>query len=158
MRCSIQRKLSDYQVGLLSPPERERVAAHLEVCASCRKEYAALQRTAEMLQPMPLRGAPPEVWRGVQSRLKPRRKSVGHPLRLRRPALALAMVMLIVVMAVFMMPMLHHQANLPLAPSGDSYVAAQLSAAWDTPLSDSAAIGLAMVDMTADKSVSGVVD
>lgn len=49
MQCRrIQNKLSEYLDGELSPAERSQVQAHLQGCADCRAEAAALRRTAMM--------------------------------------------------------------------------------------------------------------
>jgi len=139
MNCRIKRKLADYQVGALPEPERAVVARHLEQCPACQAELAALERTGALLQPMPRADAPRHVWAGVASQLTPRRA----PQRLHwAPAFAAAMVVLIVALAVFV-PMLHgHFAH---GPSQDAYADLQVAAAWNTPLADKAALGLALI-------------
>lgn len=151
MKCSYHRKLADYQVGELQGPARARLAEHLVTCAACRRQLAALQATADLLLPMPLRDAPAATWRYVQARLTPRRSSVATRVRQWTPAFAAVMVLLIVAAA--LVPMTH-TAPLPqqLADT-DGYSQVQLAAAWDSPLADKAALGLAMIALDDDATV-----
>jgi len=145
MKCRMNRKLAAYQVGALPPQERADVERHLHGCARCRAEMAALARTAQLLRPMPVADAPPQVWAHVARQLTPRhagrRVATARP-RNWMPAFAVAALMLIVALAV-VLPLMHgHVAN---GPSQIAYADLQLAASWDTPLADKAALGLAVL-------------
>jgi anti-sigma factor RsiW len=54
MRCSrIRKRLSAYQDGEIVGKERERIAAHLEGCPSCRSTYSELERVWQSLEKIP---------------------------------------------------------------------------------------------------------
>lgn len=143
MKCRMCRKLADYQAGALNGPQRDDLARHLAACPTCQAELAALNRTAALLQPMPQADAPREVWARVACQLTPRRTASGAGTRrVWIPAMAAAMLIVIVAFA-FVMPMLHGHVGAPA--SGDGYGDLQVAAAWDNPLSDKAALGLAML-------------
>lgn len=146
MGCAVRRKLADYEVGLLPAREAYAVARHLERCPDCQAELAALRATADLLRAEPPTDPPVDLWPAIRSRLTPRSARTRRPSRAWQPALALAMVLLLVVAAVWVLPALQHQA-LPLAPAGDGDTVAQvqLAAAWEAPLADQAALGLAML-------------
>ena len=160
MKCLSRRKLADYQVGRLSQEERARVQRHLETCPRCQVEAQALEDTARLLRPMPTVEPPADLWARVSAQLTPRPHRVPWVGRRPtwQPALAGALALLIVLFAVFALPVLHGGAKLPLAPAGDIAVRAQLSAAWDNPLSDKAALGLAMLATTQEESSQEVMD
>jgi anti-sigma factor RsiW len=145
MKCRTNQKLAAYQVGALNPHERAEVERHLHGCAACRAEMAALERTAQLLRPMPTADAPPQVWAHVARQLTPRHagRRVAVPQRRNwMPAFAAAILVLIVALAV-VLPLMHgHFAG---APSEVAYADLQLAAAWDTPLADKAALGLALL-------------
>jgi anti-sigma factor RsiW len=140
MRCRMEKKLADYQVGALDAAQRFAVEQHLHHCAACRAELQALHRTVILLQPMPQVDAPREVWAHVARQLTPRRRTA----RIVRwaPAMAAAMVLLIVALAV-VLPLLH--GHLPGVQPPDAYADMQLVAAWGSPMSDKAALGLAVL-------------
>lgn len=145
MKCRITRKLASYQVGALNQREHADVARHVQGCATCRAELAALERTARLLGPMPVADAPPQVWAGIARQLTPRHAPLRVVVPARRawvPAFAAAMLVLIVALAV-LLPLMHGQVT--NAPSQIAYADLQLAAAWDTPLSDKAALGLAVL-------------
>ncbi|MBU0606435.1 MAG: hypothetical protein KKI08_01060 [Armatimonadetes bacterium] len=139
------RKLAAYQVGALTHQEHNDVARHVQGCPRCRAELAALERTAQLLRPMPVAEAPPQVWSGIARQLTPRHAPLRVVVPARRawvPAFAAAMLVLIVALAV-VLPLMHGQvAN---NPSQIAYADLQLAAAWDAPLSDKAALGLAVL-------------
>lgn len=146
MRCRVRRKLADYEVGLLSAAEMERVTSHLDRCAACREELAALRQTRELLTPSPPSDPPRDLWPTIRAQIK------GQP-SFRRglrpawtPVAAVALALVLVIGALWLVPALQHQP-LPLAPAadGDTLAEVQLAAAWNTPLADQAALGLAML-------------
>lgn len=141
MSCRVKRKLAEYQVGALPEPARAEVARHVAQCPACQAELTALERTAALLRPMARADAPPQVWAGVARQMTPR-----HAPALRRmhwtPAFAAAMLIVVVALAV-LVPVLHgHFAH----PAGtDAYADLQVAAAWNSPLADKAALGLALI-------------
>ncbi|MEN6304271.1 MAG: hypothetical protein ABFD96_16175 [Armatimonadia bacterium] len=147
MKCRYCRELSDYQVGLLKAPERAALEQHLRECACCREELAALQRTAELLRPMPVADAPRETWQHVQARLTPRKQHHHVPARYWVPAAAAVLLLLVVTMSL-VVPLLNGGGALPVADDG--YAQVQLAADWGSPLADKAALGLAMLEMEQD--------
>lgn len=151
MSCNYHHKLTAYQLGELRGPVGARLEEHLTSCTACRRQLAALQATADLLPPMPLRDAPAATWGRVQARLTPRRSPVATRVRRWTPVFA-AMVVLLVVAAA-LLPMLH-TATLPqqLADT-DGYSQVQLAAAWDSPLADQAALGLAVIALDDDTTV-----
>ncbi|HTJ45831.1 MAG TPA: anti-sigma factor [Kofleriaceae bacterium] len=48
----IEAKLSDYYDGMLSGPERDEIAQHLDTCDGCRAAYAQLEETMKALAGM----------------------------------------------------------------------------------------------------------
>ena len=148
MKCSYGRQLADYQVGKLQGTARVHVEQHLAVCPACRRELAALQSTADLLRPMVLHAAPPATWRGVRARLTPRRSPVFARVRQWSPAFAAMMVLLIV--AAVLLPMTHTAHLTAQLADTDGYSQVQLAAAWDSPLADKAALGLAMIALGDD--------
>jgi anti-sigma factor RsiW len=140
MRCRQSRSLAKYQVGLLGPAEATRLERHLEGCPACRRELAALANTVDLLRPMPLHDAPRATWPGVQARLRPRRSAS----RVRRWVPALSAVMLLLLVVAVLLPLTGHGPGLTPLPDSDGYVQVQLAAAWDNPLADKAALGLAI--------------
>jgi anti-sigma factor RsiW len=50
MKCRrVQRKLSAYQDGELTPLEQEEISRHLVICRPCRKEYEKLEQVWQTL-------------------------------------------------------------------------------------------------------------
>lgn len=159
MKCRYEKKLALYQLEALPAAEQQRVREHLEGCPACRDSLRALERTAELLSSRPLQDAPPEVWAGIQARLEPRRKTRRVALWSSRPALVVAALLLVAVAATLLVPVLH-PTGLSVAPPQiimtplvanngalDTTVQAQISAAWDNPLADKAALGLAVISL-----------
>lgn len=109
--------------GELSGSERQRVAAHLGICAGCRQRLASMAATAELVRRVPLEDTPPHFSANLQVRLAslraagPSRPAGGrrHWLRgltdrlrpvARRPAMALggAVVLAGIVAAMLIAP------------------------------------------------------
>ena len=61
--------LSEYLDEDLSPPERERVEAHVGICPHCRRVLRTLQRTLKSLMDLPVEPHP-GVAEGVIERLR----------------------------------------------------------------------------------------
>jgi len=78
MNCRrIRKRLSAFQDGEIGREERERIAAHLEGCASCRSAYAELGEIWQSLERIP----EIEVSAGFEGRLFDRIDAAGPELR-----------------------------------------------------------------------------
>jgi anti-sigma factor RsiW len=146
MRCRLKRKVAAYQAGALPAREQARMQEHLPTCACCQNEWQALERTVQLLRPMARDDAPRQVWVGVAQRLTPRpawRRPVDAWQRQRfAPAFAAALVVVVVLVAV-VGPLMHTGA---VGPQTHDVVAdLQVSADWNSALSDKAALGLAVL-------------
>jgi len=76
MNCwRIQKKLSAYQDGEMAGEERERIAAHLEGCPSCRHSYAELDLLWQSLEKIP----DVDVSRNFNRRLSKRINAASEP-------------------------------------------------------------------------------
>jgi len=76
MNCwRIQKKLSAYQDGEMADEERERIAAHLEGCPSCRHSYAELDLLWQSLEKIP----DVDVSRNFNRRLSKRINAASEP-------------------------------------------------------------------------------
>lgn len=70
MRCDeVRRVLPEYSVGALGPLRAWRVRRHLKGCPSCGGELEALQRTARLIESIPLEDPPRELWESIRSRI-----------------------------------------------------------------------------------------
>ncbi|MGE5532449.1 MAG: anti-sigma factor family protein [Bacteroidota bacterium] len=158
MKCRHQRQLSEYQVGALCARDHAIVRDHLPHCPQCREELAALRATCDLLRPMTLAEAPPQIWTQVQARLTPRRRT-SSVVRQWSPAFAAALLLIVVAMA--LLPSMHFGVPQTGVLDTDGYAQVQLAAAWDNPFSDKAALGLALIaveDETATRAPLEVVD
>lgn len=62
--------LQDYAEGLLSAEEHEKVRAHLEACAECQKESAALDSVLEAVAGLPTEAEPSrDLWPQIEWRM-----------------------------------------------------------------------------------------
>lgn len=143
-KCRHSRKLADYDVGLLQGQDAEQLERHLQQCEVCQAELAALRRTVELLKPMKLCDAPVETWQAIAPRLTPRRR-LSPARQVKRWAPAFVAAMLILVLCWSFMPAVHDSAPFVGGADSESYTQVQLAAAWDNPLADKAALGLAML-------------
>ena len=76
MNCRrIQKRLSAYQDEEIAGEERERIAAHLEECPSCRRSYAELDLLWQSLEKSP----DVEASRDFNQRLSERINAVSEP-------------------------------------------------------------------------------
>lgn len=100
MNCEMAREsLEPYAGDLLAPAERAAVGRHLEGCASCRADLAALERVRAEL-PSLHAAAPPDVegmWAEIRPRLTPRRSWAVRPLAVRPWVMVAAAAALITV-------------------------------------------------------------
>lgn len=62
MTCPEVRSLfSPYLDGALNGADRQQVSNHLETCADCKKQYAAISRTQELMSALGRKPAPPDL-------------------------------------------------------------------------------------------------
>lgn len=66
----LRAQLGPYLEGDLSPAARERVGRHLEDCAACRAELAALRRTVALVRELPAVDTPPGLAERVVARVE----------------------------------------------------------------------------------------
>jgi len=101
MECrEIERLLPDYSVGLLRPRQGEAIAAHLERCPGCAREWQALQNVMGLVEQFGALEPPTGLWNGVFNRITaeepaPRRglawpRLWAHPRRAMASAVAAA--------------------------------------------------------------------
>jgi outer membrane lipoprotein-sorting protein len=87
-RCAyVESRLRPLVDGELDPGENRKVLAHVERCASCRREYAGVRRIAGLLQEQPLEDVPPHFTASLQVRLAAHRRARAAGERPRRPFL-----------------------------------------------------------------------
>lgn len=133
----MQKELADYQAGALDERRRAAVEQHLASCHTCQRELMALNRTVALLEAAPQVDAPARVWAGIAQEIAPRRR---HAARAWVPAFAAAILIAVVILAV-VLPMTHGS----FLGTQDSFADVQLAVAWDNPLADKAALGLALL-------------
>src|SRR5215218_333265 len=69
MRCpDVEARLAEYADDALTARERERFAAHLKGCESCRRELEAHHQAMESLNSA-AKAPAPDLWAGFQARL-----------------------------------------------------------------------------------------
>lgn len=66
----VSELLSPYVDGRVSAEERERIGRHLETCAACRGDLAALQGVVGLLRSVPPVTAPEELRAAIRSRVE----------------------------------------------------------------------------------------
>lgn len=138
------RQISAYIDGELALAEEAEVRAHLERCASCRKEAEELRGTSRLLG----RLVPPVPPAGYAEALGARIERQAAPQRLSwpRPALVLATAALVVVL-VAIPAVLGHRERLRAAETGpDLFVRLAAQAAAGDPFMDRAFLGLITTD------------
>ena len=63
------QQLTAYAHGELSAPEAKRVAAHLDACARCRREFAEISYGIRLAESLTLRSAPANLWDNIEAAL-----------------------------------------------------------------------------------------
>lgn len=151
----VRARLAEHAVGGGSRRQRARVSGHLALCADCRKELVALERTGGVLSALPLESAPAGTWGAIRAQIVTRPASsrqhtlaAGVCLFRARWRLALVTVVLLAIGAgvISLSPM--HGPRLAVVPvaQADAETRATLEGHLATarfmPLADDAAIGL----------------
>jgi anti-sigma factor RsiW len=149
MKCLKPEKLTAYAAGVLPAAEQAQVTEHLAQCPACQAEWVREQQLTDLLGKFSEVRPPANVWPKVQARLTPRRKSALLWRRVAQaaPVFTVCLIVLVAVAVVFVLPHLGSPVGQP-ALSGtdlDGAMQAQISANWDSPLADNAALGLAMI-------------
>ncbi len=151
MKCAqVRNNLAEYQLGGLSENERREIALHLESCAECRAELAALERLEDLLTPVERVGAPANMWSHIQPRLQPRRAPWwGRVLATPRPIVAAVAAMLLGGVGVWLAT---RGPTTIVGPEtlASTYQERQIVAEWSSPLADDAALGLMFVSLNGD--------
>lgn len=75
MPCPNQEQLAAYQTGLLGERTAQAVRTHVDACAACRRELAALATTMHLVEGLPTPALPDDLWPAVAARMQPRRVS-----------------------------------------------------------------------------------
>ena len=63
----VKQELSAYAHGELSAEDSRRVAAHLEGCEGCRREFDEIKLGIRLVEHLPTRTAPRSLWDGVEA-------------------------------------------------------------------------------------------
>lgn len=148
----VQRQLSAYLDGELTPADADQVRTHLAGCAICREELSRLQSVKSLLQRLPERSVPEELWTSIRPRIgtpaAPLAASLGEMLRtlVRRPVLALGAAAL--VGALVALPLVRGRIEWLRAGGfgADLFVREHVLASIDDPFSDRAYLGLLIGD------------
>jgi len=153
IHARLQRQLSAYVDGELSPDERREVDAHLPTCVECREELARLRQVKHLIGRLPEREPPQEVWQALRRRIaedQGRPAAVGalETLRaaFRRPAVAAAAVIMVLILVA--LPLAKGRIDrLQAADIGvDVYVREHALVSSADPFVDRAYIGLLIGD------------
>lgn len=72
MHWWIRHKLVAYAAGELGLERRGHVEAHLQTCAACRQEVAAIRASIALAQELPLLKAPDDLWQRLEPKLEAR--------------------------------------------------------------------------------------
>jgi anti-sigma factor RsiW len=117
-----ERELIGYATGALPEPERERVAAHLSACATCRR---AVEESRAVLDGLAGGAtAPPLDWGRYQAELRARRQARGRSRWWARPLPALVAAGVATAGLVLALQGLHRPGD--LAPADESALGARL--------------------------------
>lgn len=96
----VRERLDDYAEGMLSERDRKAVADHLESCAACRDEAAALRSLLDAADALPPSLEPErDLWPGVRSRIAPARSGWTRVVMRWQPLAAAAALAIVVAAA-----------------------------------------------------------
>ncbi|MCW3052725.1 MAG: hypothetical protein JWN14_1895 [Chthonomonadales bacterium] len=70
MHWWIRQQLVAYAMGELKPGQVPRMEAHLQTCAACRQEVAAIRAGIALAQDLPLLKAPDDLWERLEPKLE----------------------------------------------------------------------------------------
>ncbi len=155
MRCDeVRPQLADYAVGGLGRRRRAELTAHVETCAECRAELAALARTGELLSGLELESAPAHAWDSIRYRIEERSRPTPRRAWERGLIVAGLALAVLVVAAVTFLPGLKPEPETVVAVQMDAEMQADLeqhfAAVWSAPLADAAEVGLRLDSVEGD--------
>ncbi len=148
----LRRQLSAYLDGELTPADTDDVRAHLAQCATCRRELEHLQSVKALLQRLPERPVPQDLWAAIRGqRDRPARSfaaSLGDRLRaaFRRPAVAWAAAGLVVALITGPLVWGRLEQLRAAGVGADLFIREHALASAADPFSDRAYLGLLIGD------------
>ena len=144
MLCArVREKLTEYQYGLLDEAAAREVRAHLQECAACREELAALERLDALIGPAVEYEAPAGMWPAIQARMKPRRAPWWQLWRASpKPALAMAAALLLALGGIWLALRGGPAEVETYGVLASDYQEQQIVAQWSQPLADDVALGV----------------
>ena len=71
-RC--EENFSDFIDGELSAEQAEGFRNHLRACKACRREFEKFRQAQTLLKLLPKKKAPAELWKTIQTEVKPAKK------------------------------------------------------------------------------------
>jgi hypothetical protein len=83
MHWWIRHRLVAYAVGEIGSGQKRRIETHLQTCAACRQEVAAIRAGISLARELPLLTAPPDLWERFEPKLQAHLTSgqgMGRPL------------------------------------------------------------------------------
>ncbi len=145
----VRGQLADYAVGALGGRATGRVEHHLRACPGCRRELAALNRTADIVSQVGVEPAPEHVWQAVRAQLAPRPAAPQRRWPAARRWVLVAAAAALLLFGLLLLPTRRtsRPVVVPMAQADDEIqrtMQRHLTATESTPLADSAAIGLAL--------------
>jgi anti-sigma factor RsiW len=143
MNCKKARaRLSAYQDGELAPRQAQGIARHLERCAACQSELAAMNRLLAGLRRLTFPVPPPGLASRIMSGLRTRPQGTHRLL----PSLAYALALLAIFIGGFLLEM---------SVDGQRDVAAQSASTFSAVLAESRNLGLLAVHDSTLEMIGG---
>jgi len=138
-----------YSVQGLDDRTARGLAAHLESCPGCHREWVLLQKTVALMDDLGERQPPGELWPGIAQHLdaaRPRRvpvweRAFGFHFLRPIPALAWGLAVLIMMVAIVVVPP-QFRPGRGNAPAAGTFVAQHTDLAEHDPLADRMVLGL----------------
>ncbi len=159
MQCEqIRTKLADYAVGLLDERERKAVAEHLAQCASCTAELRALERVDRLLRAVEPEEPPAYLWQSIRARIEAEPQQTRAPFwqgwcTIPRLAIGGAAAAAVLVALVYFGVPRSPEEQTPLQESAEQLMHTHQIMSWGDPLSDKAALGIALASRTQPQEV-----
>ena len=142
MRCTNLEQLAAYQLDALDASHRARIATHLADCADCRRELAALAKTARLVETLPAPAVPDDLWPGVAARINVKTHPAPFAWWKALAGAGVVATLLYGMLAAFTAS----SRSLPIAsPSTSPFVARHVLLAAQDPLTDRAALGVLLI-------------